>query len=125
MKRDNTTIRNVERASTDIPASLVIRELIPKRRHINVKTVMSQHLNDITESILVRNLTPVKNVGSPLTRSQHFTVITESILVRNLTHVKNVASPLLVMQTFKLTTESILVRNHTHVKNVANPLLVM
>ncbi|CAO2627794.1 Zinc finger protein 781 [Lemmus lemmus] len=96
MKRDKTTIRNVERASTDIPASLVIREFIPKRRHINVTTVINhfpimQVLKLTTESILVRNLTDVKNVTSPLPRSQHFTFITKSILVRNVTDVKNVA----------------------------------
>ncbi|CAO2627819.1 Putative zinc finger protein 826 [Lemmus lemmus] len=32
MKRHNTTIRNVERASTDVHTLLFIRELIPERR---------------------------------------------------------------------------------------------
>ncbi|CAO2627793.1 hypothetical protein LEMLEM_LOCUS19685 [Lemmus lemmus] len=50
-----------------------------------------QVLKLTTESILVRNLTDVKNVTSPLPRSQHFTFITKSILVRNVTDVKNVA----------------------------------
>ena len=44
MKRDNINIRNVERASTDIQASVVKRKLIPKRRHINVKTVINHLL---------------------------------------------------------------------------------
>ena len=76
MKRDNATVRSMERASTDISVSLVIRELIPKRRHIDLKTVINhfQIMQDIMlseESLLVTNLTDVKNVGIPLPRSQH------------------------------------------------------
>ncbi|KAK7795823.1 hypothetical protein U0070_010195, partial [Myodes glareolus] len=74
------------------------------------------------ESIVVKNLTGVKNVASPLPGPQLFTLITDSILVRNLTDVKNVASPLPGLQLFIVITEFILVRNLTDVKNVASPL---
>lgn len=42
--KDNTTIRNVESASADVPASLGIREFIPKRRHTHVNNVASPFL---------------------------------------------------------------------------------
>lgn len=54
--------------------------------------------------------------------TQLFKLTTESILVTNLTVIKNVADPLLRSQVFKLTTELILVTNLTDVKNVASPL---
>ena len=42
----------------------------------------------------MRNLIDVKNLTSPLPRSKLFKLMTEFIVVRKLTNVRNVASPL-------------------------------
>ncbi|KAK7798902.1 hypothetical protein U0070_013278, partial [Myodes glareolus] len=115
-------IRNQNGQNNYMECEKGIGELIPKGRDTSVKIVVNhfhvmQNFKLTRESILMINLTDVKNVASPLPRTQIFTDIAESILVRNLTDVKHVAGS----QIFTNIAESILVRNLTDVKNVASP----
>ncbi|KAK7797064.1 hypothetical protein U0070_021385, partial [Myodes glareolus] len=100
--RHYTKDQNEERQNNYIKCGKCINRYACPTMH---KRINSKEKGMQRESILVRKLTDVKNVASPLPGLQLFTLITEPILVRNLIDVKNVASPLPRSQIFKLITE--------------------